>query len=87
MRLTFSFFLIVKNISYNFLRETMLTSIPPHPQGDGESSRHTLNADCNGSANIGRKIIPNMNNEWDRSVAATPVIVNPLRSKKLSVCV
>ena len=42
MRLTFSFFLIVKNISYNFLRETMLTSIPPHPQGDGESSRHTL---------------------------------------------
>jgi putative transposase len=46
-----------------------------------------LNADCNGSANIGRKIFPNMNNEWDRSVAATPVIVNPLRSKKLSVCV
>jgi len=23
-------------------------------------------------------------NEWDRSVAATPVIVNPLRSKKLN---
>ena len=46
-----------------------------------------LNADCNGSANIGRKIFPNMNNEWDRSVAATPVIVNPLRSKKLNVCV
>jgi len=38
-----------------------------------------LNADCNGSANIGRKIFPNMSNEWDRSVAATPVIVNPLK--------
>jgi len=38
-----------------------------------------LNADVNGAANIGRKVFPNMNSEWDRSVAATPVVVNPLR--------
>ena len=42
-----------------------------------------INADCNGSGNIGRKsnIIPNINSsEWDRSVAATPVKVNSLRA-------
>jgi len=40
-----------------------------------------LNADANGSANIGRKVFPNdaFGVEWDRSVAATPVVVNPLR--------
>ena len=40
-----------------------------------------LNADANGSANIGRKVFPNGSEgaEWDRSVAATPVVVNPLR--------
>lgn len=40
-----------------------------------------LNADCNGSGNIGRKVFPNeMNNSrWDRSVAATPIVVNPLK--------
>lgn len=40
-----------------------------------------LNADCNGSANIGRKVFPDtaFGCEWDRSVAATPVVVNPLR--------
>ena len=40
-----------------------------------------LNADVNGSANIGRKVIPEnaFGVQWDRSVAATPVIVNPLR--------
>ena len=40
-----------------------------------------LNADANGSANIGRKVFPNgsFGAEWDRSVAATPVVVNPLR--------
>jgi IS605 OrfB family transposase len=40
-----------------------------------------LNADANGSANIGRKVFPNtaFSCEWDRSVAATPVVVNPLR--------
>jgi putative transposase len=40
-----------------------------------------LNADANGSANIGRKVFPNsvFDAEWDRSVAATPVVVNPLR--------
>ena len=40
-----------------------------------------INADCNGSANIGRKIIQNEQIllGLDRSVAATPVIVNPLK--------
>lgn len=40
-----------------------------------------LNADANGSANIGRKVFPDdaFGVEWDRSVAATPVVVNPLR--------
>ena len=40
-----------------------------------------LNADANGSANIGRKVFPDtaFGCEWDRSVAATPVVVNPLR--------
>ena len=40
-----------------------------------------LNADANGSANIGRKIMPEsaFSAQWDRSVAATPTVVNPLR--------
>jgi IS605 OrfB family transposase len=40
-----------------------------------------LNADVNGAANIGRKVFPDaaFGCEWDRSVAATPVAVNPLR--------
>jgi len=40
-----------------------------------------LNADVNGSANIGRKVIQNVEflNKLDRSVAATPVLINPLR--------
>ena len=40
-----------------------------------------LNADVNGAANIGRKVFPDtaFGCEWDRSVAATPVVVNPLR--------
>jgi IS605 OrfB family transposase len=46
--------------------------------GDGR----LLNADVNGSANIGRKVIGN-NDEilvrLDRSLAARPVVVNPLR--------
>jgi len=41
-----------------------------------------INADVNGSANIGRKVIPDstFGAEWDRSVGATPIIINPLRS-------
>jgi IS605 OrfB family transposase len=40
-----------------------------------------LNADINGSGNIGRKVIPNLGNEqWDRSLAARPVVVNPLNN-------
>jgi len=42
-----------------------------------------INADVNGSGNIGRKIMPDstFGAEWDRSLAARPVIVNPLREK------
>ena len=40
-----------------------------------------LNADVNGAGNIGRKVFPSsvFDAGWDRSVAATPVVVNPLR--------
>lgn len=39
-----------------------------------------INADVNGSLNICKKVIPEMvKDQWDRSVAATPVAVNPLR--------
>ncbi len=40
-----------------------------------------LNADVNGSANIGRKVIKDIDiiNRLDRSVAATPVRINPLK--------
>ena len=40
-----------------------------------------INADVNGSCNIGRKVIQNevVIQELDRSVAATPVRVNPLK--------
>jgi transposase len=40
-----------------------------------------INSDINGSANIGRKVIRDNDIivELDRSVAATPVLINPLR--------
>ena len=38
-----------------------------------------VNADVNGSLNIGRKVIPEFLGIGDRSVAATPVTVNPLK--------
>ena len=40
-----------------------------------------LNADVNGSANIGRKVIRNeeLLLRLDRSLAARPVVINPLR--------
>ena len=38
-----------------------------------------VNADVNGSLNIGRKVIPEFLGIGDRSVAATPVVINPLR--------
>ena len=40
---------------------------------------HLVNADINASLNIGRKAIPEFLGIGDRSVAATPVIVNPLK--------
>jgi putative transposase len=45
------------------------------------SSGLLVNADVNGAANIGRKVFPEaiFDGSWDRSVAATPVVVNPLR--------
>lgn len=38
-----------------------------------------VNADINGSLNIGRKVIPEFLGIGDRSVAATPVVVNSLK--------
>jgi len=38
-----------------------------------------INADINASLNIGRKVIPESLGIGDRSVAATPVVVNPLK--------
>jgi putative transposase len=38
-----------------------------------------VNADVNASMNIGRKVIPEFSGIGDRSVAATPVTVNPLK--------
>lgn len=45
------------------------------------ASGQVINADINGSANIGRKVIRDNDIivELDRSVAATPVLINPLR--------
>lgn len=45
------------------------------------ASGQLINADVNGSCNIGRKVIRNENKllELDKSVAATPVRVNPLK--------
>lgn len=49
--------------------------------GDGR----LLNADVNGSANIGRKVIGDSDilARLDRSLAARPVVVNPLKTEKL----
>jgi putative transposase len=41
-----------------------------------------VNADVNGSLNIGRKVIPEFLGIGDRSLAARPVVVNPLLRKK-----
>jgi len=41
-----------------------------------------LNADINGSMNIGRKVIPEFLGIGDRSLAARPVIINPLKKAK-----
>ena len=40
-----------------------------------------LNADVN-AGNIGRKVIPNsvFDSQWDRSLAARPIVVNPLNN-------
>lgn len=59
-----------------------------HPEFSGRRKHRGLyvskdgfavNADVNASLNIGRKVIPEFLGIGDRSVAATPVIVNPLK--------
>lgn len=40
-----------------------------------------INADVNGSLNIGRKVIPEFLGIGDRSLAARPVVVNPLKNQ------
>jgi IS605 OrfB family transposase len=39
-----------------------------------------VNADVNGSLNIGRKVIPEFLGIGDRSLAARPVVINPLKA-------
>jgi putative transposase len=39
-----------------------------------------INADVNGSLNIGRKVIPEFLGIGDRSIAAMPVVINPLKA-------
>lgn len=39
-----------------------------------------VNADVNGSLNIGRKVIPEFAGIGDRSLAARPVVINPLKA-------
>ena len=41
-----------------------------------------VNADVNGSLNIGRKVIPEFLGIGDRSLAARPVVVNPLKIQR-----
>lgn len=43
------------------------------------SNGFAVNADVNGSLNIGRKVIPEFAGIGDRSLAARPVVVNPLK--------
>jgi len=40
-----------------------------------------VNADVNGSLNIGRKVIPEFLGIGDRSLAARPVVINPLKAR------
>jgi putative transposase len=46
------------------------------------SGGRIINADCNGSANIGRKVIGNAEflSRLDKSLAARPVRIDPLRA-------
>ena len=43
------------------------------------ASGFAVNADVNGSLNIGRKVIPEFLGIGDRSLAARPVVINPLK--------
>jgi len=44
------------------------------------SNGFAVNADVNGSLNIGRKVIPEFLGIGDRSLAARPVVINPLKA-------
>ena len=46
---------------------------------------YAINADVNGSLNIGRKVIPEFLGIRGRSLAARPVTVNPLKSQKCNL--
>jgi putative transposase len=39
-----------------------------------------VNADVNGSLNIGRKVISEFSGIGDRSLAARPIVINPLKA-------
>ena len=64
-----------------------LSMVMPSPQFSGKrkyrglyvSNGFAVNADVNGSLNIGRKVIPEFLGIGDRSLAARPVVVNPLK--------
>lgn len=43
------------------------------------SNGYAVNADVNGSLNIGRKVIPEFFGIGDRSLAARPIVINPLK--------
>lgn len=43
-------------------------------------SGFAINADVNGSLNIGRKVIPEFLGIGDRSLAARPIVINPLKN-------
>jgi IS605 OrfB family transposase len=43
------------------------------------SNGFAINADVNGSLNIGRKVIPEFQGIGDRSLAARPIVINPLK--------
>ncbi len=43
------------------------------------SNGYAINADVNGSLNIGRKVIPEFLGIRDRSLAARPIVINPLK--------
>ena len=50
------------------------------PREDFHDDGFAVNADVNGSLNVGRKVIPEFFGIGDRSLAARPVRINPLKA-------